>query len=449
MGGVIKGAENLGKDAVNGVEHGVSSAAHTVSKAASSVAGDVKQGASNVAGAASSAAHGLFDAGKSAFTSVKNVASEASSAAQDGAHLATTVGNDIGHVAGSAVHGVEHLANGAKHDVKEGLMTATSIGDKLGVGGALDKLGLGGVNQENIEKNHHITDTYTRQSKELQQMLGPDSGANWATFASWASNRAGQAIANQDDPGGRTGRDLNQIGAAIPSWAYSALGPVGSLFGSDAHNKFSQYDRAYQQESIQAAKGNQKVFADISPPMQSFIDTFKGEKSPNATKWNQFESGLKQQGKSQELIDGLHQYYNAMFQSGDAKAQSITAGNLLIGLHEQQYLQPNIQAAFPPGQGKEYTGQAAPARIGSQAYNLAQDLPRDPVNHGGNWAPQLQNITNPELKKLVEQYGPSSGTLQGTGAADWTNLNDRMRFITGLFMSRYSDPSLFQNPRAS
>ena len=62
------------------------------------------------------------------------------------------------------------------------------------------------------------------------------------------------------------------------------------------------------------------------------------------------------------LIDGLHQYYNAMFQHGDQQAQSITAGNLLIGLHEQQYLQNNIQAAFPPGQGKEYTAQAPAPR---------------------------------------------------------------------------------------
>ena len=81
--------------------------------------------------------------------------------------------------------------------------------------------------------------------------------------------------------------------------------------------------------------------------------------------------------------------------------------------------------------------------------NLAHDIPKDPANHGANWAPQLQNITNPELKKLVDQYGPLSGTLQGSGAPDWTNLNDRMRFITGLFMSRYNDPSLFNNPRAS
>ena len=298
MGGIIKSAEKIGGDVVHGVEHGVSSAANTATSVAKTAVGDVAKGAADVAGTASSAAHGLFDAGKSAFTSVKNVASGAAhdvghvattaakdvghvatSTAKDVGHVATSVAKDVGHVATSAVHGAEHLAADAKHEVKEGLITATGIGDKLGVGSVLDHLGLGGVNQENIRR--------TTTSRTRTRSNPKSCTTCWARtlVLTGPPLHRGRPTAPARPFPTRTIRADGQAGSQSdrrrhPVLGLQRAGPIGSLFGSDAHNKFNQYDKAYEQESTQAAKGNQKVFADMSPSMQKFIDTFHGEKSP-------------------------------------------------------------------------------------------------------------------------------------------------------------------------
>src|SRR5690349_430131 len=50
---------------------------------------------------------------------------------------------------------------------------------------------IGGM-RDPVERNRLITDTYHDLSQQMGQLLGPDAGANWATWASHASSRAGQ-----------------------------------------------------------------------------------------------------------------------------------------------------------------------------------------------------------------------------------------------------------------
>lgn len=429
IGHVVSGGAHALESGAKDVAHGAASVATTVAHGATTAASTVANGASDLAQGASSAANSLFDAGKAGFSSVTHAVGGAVSG---GVNALEQAGSTI-------AHGASTLYHDARHDIKQGLVDASNVADKLGVGKILDGLGLGQVNQHDVQMNHHITDTYHRQSNDLKQFLGPGAGANWATYASWASDRAGQAIQNHDDPGGRVARDLNQIGANLPKPLAGLLGGPLGLLGAD---KAGQYNKAYENESHQAAKGNQKVFADISPPIQQLMDTFGHDKSYDQGKWNQFAAQLKSQGKDPMLIDGLQNYYKARFQTGSDKAQSVTLGNLQLGLHEQKYLQDNIAGAFPPGQGAQYTaGQSA--KVGDRSYTLNHDLP-------GSIPPDLQHITNPQLKSLLSQWGPPNGdSLKGTGAQDWTNLQDRMKFISGLFLSTYNDPSLFNNPRAS
>ncbi|HEY3997290.1 MAG TPA: hypothetical protein VGO93_00400, partial [Candidatus Xenobia bacterium] len=261
-GDVVHDGEHAISSGAHTVAHAATSVVHTVTHDAKSVAHTVTHDAKSVAHTVSKAANGLYQDGKKAFTKVESVASSGAKKIEGGA-------KGVSHFLGNAWHSVAHeasnLYNDGKGDLKQGLVWGSNVANHLGAGSLMNALGLGGgVNQKNVDINHHITSTYHQQSKELQQVLGPGSGANWATYASWASNRAGQAIQNHDDPGGTTAKDGNRL--------LCALSPVDGPAGSKA----CQYEKEYQNESNQAAAGNQKVFHDIDPHLQNFLDTFKG-----------------------------------------------------------------------------------------------------------------------------------------------------------------------------
>jgi hypothetical protein len=423
-------------------------AAHHHHADAKVVAKDATHAIRNVTHAMSNAVEHMFKGGGKAFTHVSHGAPHrdavhhaAHKAAQHHSSGGGGIWGDIcsfgshmlhgaEHVGSHMLHGAEHLGKDVFHDAKNGLYKGLQWGSQeasnLGLGHVMDAMGLGKVNPHDVAMNHHITKTYHDQSKELNKVLGKGSGANWATFASWASNRAGQAIQNHDDPGGRFGRDADQL--------LSKMGIDGPV---------KTWNKEYNAESSQAAKGNQKVFHDISPRIQKFIDTFKGTSKPDQKKWDKFAAGFH--GHESDMLKGFHNYYKAMFQHGSDKAQSVTLGNLQLGLHEQKLLQPNISGAIPKGQGGSLTpGQTV--RVGKQVLHLSNNVTPSHADHGHALPEDLRHITNPELKSMLAQWGPQHGTLHGSGAHDWSNLHDRMKFISGLFLSYQQDPSLFENP---
>jgi hypothetical protein len=51
-----------------------------------------------------------------------------------------------------------------------------------------------------------------------------------------------------------------------------------------------------------------------------------------------------------------------------------------------------------------------------------------------------------ELRDLVKTYDPHLDTLRGSGAKNWTDLNNRMAFIADLFRSRQQDRALYEAP---
>lgn len=438
VGNAVHGVTHAGQAIAQGVQRGVGNAVHGAEHLAGNVlhgaeqtVGRTTQGVQNLAG---SAVHGAGQLASHALSGAQHAASGLARDAGQFVHGAGGAGQaawrkaeqTAGNVWHSIANGTDNLYHQARHDLKQNVLIPLGNGlDKVGVGSLLDKTGLGKVSQDKIARNQKITRDYANVSRQMQDVLGPGAGANWATFAGFASSRAGQAIRNQDDPGGRTDRDLTALGSSLPL--------VGGMF--------KPYNNMYTNESNQASAGNSKVYNEIYPKFQDFVKTFKGLKQPDQQKWDQFAKGFSPDQHT--LLDGFHNYYNSMFQTGKAKNESITLGNIQMGLHEQRRLQPQIQGAFPPGQSAQLT-QTAQAQIGSHTYNLGQDVK-------GGIDPSLRNIDNPQLRSILQQYAPNvlHGSTQGSGARDWANLDERMRFIATLFASHYSDPSLYQsNPAA-
>jgi hypothetical protein len=165
--------------------------------------------------------------------------------------------------------------------------------------------------------------------------------------------------------------------------------------------------------------------------------------------------------------------------------------NLRIGYHEQVRLQPDIQAALD-GALIEPSDLAAllmpvlsrhPSKA-ARAINvvwpfgesplqkvtraLAQDVqlqvrnlitenlmslwlpPADAVQLGRDLArpfpDDLRTLANADVLQLLASFDPTPESEHGSGAQDWANLHQRMRFIADLFRGYGEDENLFEAP---
>ena len=164
-------------------------------------------------------------------------------------------------------------------------------------------------------------------------------------------------------------------------------------------------------------------------------------------------------------------------------------GNLLVGFHEQTRLQPQIQAAldaavdpaavraelFPlmmPGvwlrlraRIARLIGRPMPADVAVDALVAAirrrlrvviTDLlmtlrfPGVVLHLGrdvsGEFPPELRAIDYPPLRTLLMSIDPTPNATIGSGAEDWANLRQRMRYIADLFRCWHARPELFTAP---
>jgi hypothetical protein len=176
--------------------------------------------------------------------------------------------------------------------------------------------------------------------------------------------------------------------------------------------------------------------------------------------------------------------YFAAAQAGTPKerAEYTLYGNLLIGLHEQTRLQDYIAGALDaPFNEKTYERLleqqvdwlewiARPAFKGVLAvlrmdlkerwerlatrYLMRLALPDGHELSLGSDVPVgtrpfpavLDPIAYRHLIDLVSKYDPNLASLKGSGAKNWTELNNRMAFIADLFRSRQQDMILSDQP---
>lgn len=271
-------------------------------------------------------------------------------------------------------------------------------------------------------RNLRITQSYSELSNGMREVLGPDAGANWSTWATWASKQAGSTVRQEDVPGGR-----------VTATVVDALTPImaPSMRGQMDHS------------SRQVAAGNRKVYQEVAPCFSSFIETFKGDPQFDQGKLDRYLERPEFQDKPW-LQKAFTNYYQAMH-TGDAdRKQELTLlGNMQIGYHEQTRLQPDIEGALPYGGRKLATWGLMELNLPGETLELGDDLP---ARNGRSFPRNLSRLDHGELRQMVARVDGNPHSLEGSGASDWTNFDERMNYIADLFRSRHDDPNLFNPP---
>ncbi|WNZ63779.1 hypothetical protein QEG98_08795 [Myxococcus sp. MxC21-1] len=349
--------------------------------------------------------------------------------------------------------------------------------------------------QDPVARNHAITQGYSDLSNAMGQLLGTEN-ANWSTFATWASKQAGVSIRGEDMPKFFTDALKGADGVMGPMSKVDDLLRKLGLPSLPLGDIASAGNEALQNVSKAIADGNKLVFEEVGQEFARFVETFQGDTQFDAAKVEQYLSGFP--ADKPLLKEAFGHYAQAMFEKDpNKKAELMLLANDKVGLHEQTQLQPYVEKAlnspvkdtfrdilkqtveaqinalpFPAnlaGKAALKTGLVDAAlnpvvdgvanvfrRVATEhmmklavpgsALKLGNDLPPPPGMESTLFPPHLRSIENPELRALLGQLDKSQDSLKGSGAKDWSKLDQRMNYIVDLFRSRQSDPALFDPP---
>lgn len=347
-----------------------------------------------------------------------------------------------------------------------------------------------------LVRNLQITQCYYELSAVIAARI--DRGANWCTFATWASKQAGQTIRKEDLARTLEARLKYGLAAAPRPPGAAADVPLSALAGP--HETLWQVlDPAapFERASAAVARGNLKVFAEIGRAFARYIATCldSGRYAPESIEsfCAALRPGDPPDGQGY-LCNAFRRYEQARVESDPARrAQLILLANVEIGFHEQTRLQPEIVDAmeapvFDPRelhdrvvaaliQRESWTARARDllrrlrgqplwidriadsmlAAVRDEARSLISDqlmaieLPQETRLRLGRdlraaYPPSLQQITDPALRQLLAHIDPTPDSVAASGAADWGNLADRLHFILELFRCYQEWPPLFDAP---
>lgn len=350
-----------------------------------------------------------------------------------------------------------------------------------------------------VIRNLQITQCYHELAAAMAARV---SGANWCTFATWASKQAGQTIRKED-----FARLLENAmrAAAIRAQAAPDVAASAQALGSrqsaaevqetvwEVINPLAAVDRA----ADAVGRGNKKVYEEIGREFARFYAACLNDTAFDSERIARFCEGLR----PGDPPDGQHylrqaftRYYQAFFASDEAsRAQWMLLANLEIGFHEQTRLQPEIaeamnaalidykdfrlrliKALFPQNSwlvrlrlfllrllGRPRSFDAVVENLLAEARRLAHliiteymmtiGLPHDVILHLGRdltveFPPSLKQLTLPDLQALLAKIDPTPDSAHGSGAVDWSSLPDRLHFIVDLFRCYHDTADLLEPP---
>ncbi len=345
-----------------------------------------------------------------------------------------------------------------------------------------------------VIRNLEITKCYADLSAAFRARAG--AGADWCTFATWASRQAGSTIRGEDllvgssagsaavrgcwlrcsrSPGCCCGRDYSK--------PETTLGRVIAAI----HTPFDAMERA----SAAVAEGNLKVFEEIGREFARFLATVPADARPDSAEYPAFAAGLRPgppPDGQDYLRDAFAHYQQQRFESDAAlRAGWILLANLKIGLHEQIRLQPQIVAAVDapvitvgdlgarvlhillPGsrQWPRAVHDPAATVVGWVAARIRRDavavtrevvtermmvltLPNRVLSLGQHLDAAVPDVFKgampPALAEFVKDHDPCAPGTSNCAAEDWCDLRQRMHYILHLFRAYAHEPSLFSEP---
>jgi hypothetical protein len=280
-----------------------------------------------------------------------------------------------------------------------------------------------------VIRNLRITECYSR----LAAAMGGD-GANWCTYATWASRQAGRTIRGEDllDRLQRElGRDAELLHPIRSFWRWllrrGLLRPqtrLGRLMAR-LHTPFDAFELA----GDAVARGNLKVFAEIGLVFARYLDDGVVPTEPPL----------------------LRQAF-ARYQARPSTEQMVLA-NLEIGLHEQTRLQPEIREAMdaalaPKRRLLTWPLQRKLTQLSRQVITeslMVLTLPGVVLWLGRNLEASGE-VVDPELRELMARYEPVPPAVDDCGARDWSELPQRMHYLVHLFRAYHEEGALASPP---
>jgi hypothetical protein len=310
-----------------------------------------------------------------------------------------------------------------------------------------------------VLRNLEITHSYAHLAAAFAERTG--EGANWCTYAVWASRQAGRTIRGEDllerlhvRLGARAHvlHPLRSLGRALLRRGLYQPGTRLGRLTARIHTPFDAFERA----SAAVARGNLKVFAEIGLEFARYLTDGL---EPVLAKLREGEPP-----EGQAYLRRAFTHYERGLAEDDAKARSelLFLANVEIGLHEQARLQPEIRAALdaavPPRHALFPRLVAAPLQRAST--RLAREAITDCLMvlafpgrvlalgaHLSDPYPEaLREPADRELVELLARYEPPSGDLDDCGARDWSDLRQRMHYIVHLFRCFHAARELFDPP---
>jgi hypothetical protein len=346
-----------------------------------------------------------------------------------------------------------------------------------------------------VIRNLEITDCYSRLAAAFAARSG--EGANWCTYATWASRQAGRTIRGEDllvQFGRKLGEGRWLLHPVLRLWRWLLRRGlfqretwIGRLT-AELHTPFDAFERA----SGSVARGNLKVFEEIglefaryleecppdgveSPPFRRFLDRLRPGDPPDGQRY---------------LREAFERYERGRLER-DAKAgvELAVLANLAIGFHEQTRLQPEIREALDaayatkqdlgrrtleaifPSAARLWPVVHRPAAavvgvVAAGAQRASSRLAREVITeslmvlslpgrvlalrrHLGDAYPEaLREPANAELIELVARFEPLPPAPDQCGASDWSDLDQRMHYIVHLFCAFHLRKELSRPPFA-
>jgi hypothetical protein len=342
---------------------------------------------------------------------------------------------------------------------------------------SVDEVGRIAAIESPVVRNLEITYCYSCLAAACAARNG--HGANWCTYATWASRQAGRTIRGEDlleNLGRRLGKGRWMLHPIATLWRrllrrglFQRQTRIGRLT-NELHTPFDAFELA----SDAVARGNLKVFEEIG---LQFARHLHGGLRPS------------DQPEGDRLLTQAFARYERARLERDPKRRAELAllANLEIGLHEQTRLQPEILEALDAAYATQQdlgrralealfpsatrwwpvvrTPAAAaiglPARaIQRAASRLAREVITDSLmilalpgrvlalgTHLADAYPDvLTKPTDPELNELLARFEPAPPARDDCGARDWSELNQRMHYIVHLFRAFHLSEQLAQPP---
>ena len=343
-----------------------------------------------------------------------------------------------------------------------------------------------------VIRNLEITQCYSRLAAAFAE--GNGDGANWCTYATWASRQAGRTIRGEDlfehlSRNLVTGRWLLHPIATV--WRrllrrglFHRETRLGRLTAA-LHTPFDAFERA----SDAVARGNLKVFEEIGREFARYLHECPPGADPAALQrfLDRLDAGEPPDGQ-RYLRQAFTRYERRRHESDPrVRTQLAVLANLEVGFHEQTRLQPEIREALDAAQAtKEDLGlralealfpsarrwwavvrRPAAAVAGAVAggiqrasSNLAREvitesfmvmsLPDRVLALGAHlddpYPDELGEPSDAELKELIARFEPEPSDPDDCGAHDWSALDQRMHYIVHLFCAFHLREELSRPP---